>query len=222
MPSVLNSFRPGARSPLLPVCLILILQTAASRALSIPERDLPLPDLSGLPTRIGEWQEQGERSLDKSITEYLRPDGYILRDYVDQANGAAVNLFVAYFKSLQDNYGPHSPRVCLPGSGWLVRSSRTVPVDALGEAVRVNEYVLEKSGNRILVVYWYQNERDLWADEFWAKIRLLPDLIRYHRSDVSLVRIVSPTTGGGNDFGNCLRFTKLLVPALAKRFEMAR
>lgn len=224
MRSVLNVFRPGTPSLLLPVCLILVLQTAASRVLSIPERDLPLPDLQGLPMRVGQWQERGEQALDPNTREYLHPDEYILRDYVNETKGASINLFVAYFKSLQDRYGPHSPRVCLPGAGWLVRSSRTVPVDVLGnpQTIPVNEYILEKSGNRILVVYWYQNERDVWADEFWAKIRLLPDLIRYQRSDVSLVRLVSPTTGSGNDFGSCLQFTKLLVPMLAKHFERAR
>lgn len=224
MRSVISLFRPGTGSLLLPVCLILLLQTAASRALSIPERSLPLPDLQSLPMRVGQWQERGEHALDPNTREYLHPDEYILRDYVDETKGVSINLFVAYFKSLQDRYGPHSPRVCLPGAGWLVRSSRTVPVDGLGnsQTIPVNEYILEKSVNRILVVYWYQNERDVWADEFWAKIRLLPDLIRYQRSDVSLVRLVSPTTGSGADFGNCLQFTKLLVPMLAKHFETAR
>jgi len=222
--SVLNIFRPGTPSLLLPVCLILVLQTAASRVLSIPERDLALPDLQGLPMHVGQWEERGEQTLDPNTREYLHPDEYILRDYVNETKGASINLFVAYFKSLQDRYGPHSPRVCLPGAGWLVRSSRTVPVDVLGnpQTIPVNEYILEKSGNRILVVYWYQNERDVWADEFWAKIRLLPDLIRYQRSDVSLVRLVSPTTGSGSDFGSCLQFTKLLVPMLSEHFELAR
>jgi EpsI family protein len=222
--SLFIALRKGARSQLLPVCLILVVQTAASRVLTVPERNLPLPGLQGLPLRFGEWQERGEQALDPNTREYLHPDEYILRDYVKEGPGVSINLFVAYFKSLQDRYGPHSPRVCLPGVGWLVRSSRTVSLECPGISrnVPVNEYVLEKSGNRILVVYWYQNERDAWADEFWAKIRLLPDLIRYQRSDVSLVRLVSPVTGSGNDFGNCLEFAQLIFPALDQHFEASR
>lgn len=185
---------------------------------------MPLPDLRGLPVRLGGWQLRGEQALDSTTISYLRPDEYILREYVNTGNGASINLFVAYFRSLQDSYGPHSPRVCLPGAGWLVRSTRTSSVGGANgtPTIPVNEYIMEKSGSRILVVYWYQNERDVWANEFWAKIRLLPDLVRYQRSDVSLVRLVSPTTPAGDDFANCLQFTSLLVPTLTKHFETAR
>ena len=214
----------GSRRLLVPVCAILLMQAAASRVFSIREQTLPLPDLRGLPEQLGGWQLRGEQVLDSTTISYLRPDEYVLREYANGANGASISLFVAYFKSLQDSYGPHSPRVCLPGAGWLVRSTRTSSVGRADGArnVPVNEYIMEKSGNRILVVYWYQNERDVWADEFWAKIRLLPDLVRYHRSDVSLVRLVSPTTPAGDDFTNCLQFASLLVPTLTKHFEAAR
>jgi len=212
------------RSRWIAVCLILVVQTAASRVLSIPERRLPPPDLRGLPARLGAWEQRGEEALDPNTVAYLRPDEYILRDYVNGASGTSINVFVAYFKSLQGKYGPHSPRVCLPGAGWLVRSSRTTSVGGIegSRTIPVNEYVMEKSGSRILVVFWYQNERDAWADEFWAKIRLLPDLIRYHRSDASLVRLISPTTDAGNDFGNCVQFMDVLVPTLTRHFEMTR
>jgi len=221
---MIRAIPPASRVPLLLICFILILQTAVSRALTIRERDLPLPGLDTLPRRLGPWEVRGEQALDRNTAAYLAPDEYILRDYVNGTNGVSVNLFVAYFKSLQDKYGPHSPRVCLPGAGWLVRSTRvsTTGGEEGNPVIPVNEYIMEKSGNRILVVYWYQNERDAWANEFWAKIRLLPDLVRYQRSDVSLVRVISPTTPEGNDFSNCLQFTSVLLPALDKRFNATR
>jgi len=218
-----RAFRQMGRGPWLPLCLVLVLQTAVSRQLYVPERKLHLPVLHGLPDRLGAWQDRGEQELDVNTREYLRPDEYILRDYVKDGTGVPINLFVAYFHSLQNQYGPHSPSVCLPGAGWVVRSSRTVSIDGLGaQGIPVNEYVLEKSGSRILVMYWYQNARDVWADEFWAKVRLLPDLIRYQRSDVSLVRLVSPTTTSGSDFTDCLQFARLVFPPLAEHFETTR
>jgi hypothetical protein len=79
---------------------------------------------------------------------------------------------------------------------------------------------MEKQNQRILVLYWYQNDRDVWAQEFHAKLRLLPDLLRYHRSDVSLVRLVAPMQGtlAENELNYCFRFTKDLFPPLAERF----
>jgi EpsI family protein len=217
--------KPAGWGVFLPVCLILMLQAAASRALSIPERDLPIPQLHTVPMRLEKWEASSEQSLEEEVVAYLRPDDYILRNYVNEAEGASVGLFVAHFKSLQNSYGPHSPRACLPGAGWMIVSSNTALVDVpgRGQDIPVNEYVLEKSGNRIAVVYWYQNDRDVWAEEFHAKLRLLPDLLRYRRSDVSLVRLVSPTAKSvEGDFRSCLQFTKLVFPLLAERFANAR
>jgi EpsI family protein len=215
-----------ARGLFVPVSVILVMQAAALHVLSIPERDLPIPGLHKLPLELGRWKAPGERILDTNITEYLRPDEYILRDYVDETTGAAINLFVAYFKSLQNTYGPHSPRVCLPGAGWLVRSSNIESVQVPGRAERipVNEYVLEKSGNRILIVYWYQNDRNIWAEEFQAKLRLLPDLIKYKRSDVSLVRLITPMRGTTpeSERPNSVEFVRSIFPILVQSFSSAK
>ena len=135
--------------------------------------------------------------MDSATEAYLKPDDYILRDYTADNGSAPTNLFVAYFKSLQNVYGPHSPSVCLPGAGWLVTSSKILNVTVPGrpDPIPVNEFTMEKSNSRILVIYWYQNDRAVWAQEFKAKLRLLPDLLRYRRSDVSLVRVITSLPG---------------------------
>jgi EpsI family protein len=202
-------------------CLILVFQAGASRMLKIDERSMSVPGLHSLPGQLGPWKASADQSMDSATEAYLKPDEYILRDYVDQQTGARVNLFVAYFKSLQNTYGPHSPSVCLPGAGWLVSSSKIVniPVPEWSNAIPVNEYTMEKTGERLMVLYWYQNNRDVWAEEFHAKLRLLPDLIRYRRSDVSLVRLIAPMRGSTDEeLNNCLRFTHRVFPLLAERF----
>ncbi len=156
------------------ICLVLVAQAVASRRLDVVERDLPLPGLHSLPNQIGSWRAGDERALQPEEAATLKPDEYILRDYVSADGRIPINVFVAYFKSLQNAYGPHSPRICLPGSGWLVSSSKQIslPVGGRPEGIPVNEYVMEKGVDRIFVVYWYQNSRNIWADEYWAKLRL--------------------------------------------------
>jgi len=217
---------PLARYGLLAAaCLILVLQASASRMLKIDEQNIAVPGLHSLPLQMGSWKASGEQSIGPTTEAYLKPDEYILRDYTDPQAGAAVNLFVAYFKSLQNTYGPHSPSVCLPGAGWLVTSSKIVNIGVPGrhDSIPVNEFTMEKSGERILVLYWYQNDRNVWAQEVQAKLRLLPDLIKYRRSDVSLVRLITPLRGvsDGTELSNCLRFTQRLFPLLAQRFAAA-
>jgi EpsI family protein len=225
MPKTPKMPGPVTKGLFLSVMLILVLQTAASRMLSIPERDVPIPELRRLPSTVGKWRAGSEQVLESNVVAYLKPDDYIIRDYVNGDGRNSINLFVAHFKSLQDSYGPHSPRVCLPGAGWLVRSAKieTVPVPGRVEGIPVNEYILEKSVDRILVVYWYQSNRAVWAEEFQAKLKLLPDLIRYRRSDVSLVRLIAPIQGGAgeNELRDCLEFTRLVFPSLVDRFASA-
>jgi EpsI family protein len=209
-----------------PICLILILQTGAFRFTKIQEKSSSAPDLHEIPDALGNWREASAQALDKDVAEYLKPDEYILRDYVDQATGSTISLFIAYFSSLQDTYGPHSPSICLPGSGWLVLSSKlsSVAVPRRKAAIPVNEYLLEKSGIRILAVYWYQNNRNVWAEEFRAKLSLLPDLIRYRRSDASLVRLITPVTEVDDKkaLSSCVKFTQILFPQLLDRFAATK
>jgi EpsI family protein len=219
---------PGSvgKGILVPVSLILVLQAAALHVLAIPEQDFAVPGLHKLPFEFGVWKALSEQTLEPSVIEYLKPDEYVLRDYLNESAGTVINLFVAYFKSLQNAYGPHSPRVCLPGAGWLVRSSniKSVEVPGRAEGIPVNEYVLEKSGDRILVVYWYQNDRNIWAEEFQAKLRLLPDLIKYKRSDVSLVRLITPMRGTTpeSEWPNSVEFARSIFPTLAQSFSSAK
>src|ERR1700730_12781921 len=112
----------------IPLGLILVLQGVASRFLSIQERDIRPPALHQLPLDFGNWKTRSEQTLDRGVAEYLKPDDYIIRDYVNASADKSLNLFVAHFRSLQDTYGPHSPSVCLPGAGWLVRSSKITKV----------------------------------------------------------------------------------------------
>ncbi len=211
------------RALFLAVCAVLLMQAGATRMLSISERDLSLPGLHQLPFDFGTFTATGEDALEPAVLEYLRPDEYTLRDYVNASDGRRVNLFVGFFKSLQNTYGPHSPRNCLPGSGWLQRSWKISHLDVPGssEGIPVNEYVLEKSGQNILVLYWYQNDRHVWAEEFRAKLTMLPDLLRYRRSDVSLVRLVIPMNGTtwDRELSTGAEFTKLAFPALVEHFK---
>lgn len=186
------------------------------------------PAIDALPRELAPWRSISDHRLEKEVVEYLRPEVYLLRDYKRTEIGSnPINLFVAYFASLKTSYGPHSPRVCLPGSGWLVRSSREITVQAGSQSFPVNRYVLEKGKDRILVLYWYQNDRRTWADELYAKLYMLPDLMKHRRSDVTLVRIALPIASGldGADHASeheAMAFAQTIHPLLAVKFAETR
>jgi len=159
---------------------------SASRGESTP---LPAP-LSGMPAAFGDWRLHSVGVVDEETQSVLKADDLLTRTYVSPEGGA--NLFIAYFKSQRTGQSPHSPKNCLPGSGFQPVADETgridIPVE--GGSININKYVVAKGEDESVVLYWYQSQGRVIADEFAAKFYLIEDSIRKHRSDTALVRIV--------------------------------
>ena len=104
---------------------------------------------------------------------------------------------MAFFKTQRTGKAPHSPKNCLPGSGW--EPSRvdflTVNIPGMSEPIEVNQYVIAKGDNKSLVLYWYQSQNRVVASEYKAKMWTVADAIRYNRTDTALVRVIVPIAG---------------------------
>ena len=72
--------------------------------------------LSAFPLQVGAWHQQQEGVVDQETRDILKADDILTRTYT--APEGAANLFVAYFKTQRQGQSPHSPKNCLPGSGW--------------------------------------------------------------------------------------------------------
>jgi EpsI family protein len=170
-----------------------VLFYSASHGESTP---LPAP-LSAFPASFGNWTMLQEGVVEKETLEVLRADDTLTREYANP-NGA-VNLFIAYFKTQRTGQSPHSPKNCLPGSGWQPSANDRVELATGGDTIRINRYVVSKGEDEDVVLYWYQSQGRVIADEFAAKFYLIEDSIRKHRSDTSLVRVVTPVVGQQRD-----------------------
>ena len=175
--------------------LVLVVQAvlfySASRGEVVPHA----APLSGFPLKIGGWRLHEEGVIEKEEQDVLRADDLLTRFY--SSDEGAANLFIAFFKTQRQGQSPHSPKNCLPGSGWQQMSSGRIDVPIEGEGtIRINRYVVEKGQAQSVVYYWYQSQGRVIADEFAAKFYLVSDSIRHHRSDSALVRVVVPIIGG--------------------------
>jgi len=73
--------------------------------------------LDSFPNAVGQWQAREGVLLDLDTLNVLRPKDYLMRRDQDPG-GRSVFLFIAYWDSQRKGSQPHSPRNCLPGSGW--------------------------------------------------------------------------------------------------------
>jgi EpsI family protein len=151
-------------------------------------------------TNVGDWQMIQEGHVDKETMDVLRADDTMTRTYGKAAYSAPVGVFVAYFKTQRTGQAPHSPKNCLPGAGWepVTEGEMEVPVAAEPHAIRVNRYVVARGDNASVVLYWYQTRKRVIASDYMAKIWLVLDSIRYHRSDTAIVRVTVPVVDGND------------------------
>ncbi|MCS7041726.1 MAG: EpsI family protein [Bryobacteraceae bacterium] len=196
--------------------VLLIGQAAAYHLLPKTERTFPARPLKEFPADLGPWHMAGEFEIEPEIQRVLRADDSLNRTYVRPGSQAPVSLFVAFFRSQASGAAPHSPKNCLPGSGYAPMESGTVrlPFGAAGE-VEVNRYIVARGDSRSIVLYWYQTPARIVAGEFEAKFWLVADSIRYRRSDTSLVRIVVPVAEGVDADSEARQFAIRLLPALS-------
>ncbi len=176
--------------------LVLVVQTVLFYTAAHGEKVPLAKPLDEFPAQMGAWTLEQSGVVDAETREVLKADDLMTRWYVDPALGGA-DLFVAYFKTQRTGQSPHSPKNCLPGSGWSpsATGSIDVPIPSRGETIRINRYIVTKGDSKDAVLYWYQAQNRVIADEFAAKFYLVADSIRYHRSDTALVRVVVPVQG---------------------------
>lgn len=181
--------------------LALVVQAVLVYTLSRGEAAPHMRPLSTFPSSISGWMVTNEGVIEKEVLDVLRADDVVNRVYTRAGSGESVSFFVAYFKTQRAGQAPHSPKNCLPGSGWVPSESRVVSVPVAGrpEPLEVNRYVVARGGAKSVVMYWYQSRGRVVASEYKAKIYLVLDSIRYHRSDTALVRVVVPVNGRGEE-----------------------
>jgi EpsI family protein len=179
--------------------LVLLVQAALFYAASRGESAVMVQPLNRFPTTLGQWTLAQEGVMEKEELDVLKADDTLMRWY-GRPDGLA-SLFIAFFKTQRTGQSPHSPKNCLPGSGWEPSESSRIDLPvALGngqtESIHINRYVVAKGQDQSVVLYWYQSQGRVIADEFAAKFYLVSDSIRKHRSDTALVRVVVPVTAG--------------------------
>ena len=178
--------------------IVLLAQAGAFYGLSRNENVPAHRPLAQFSLNDRDWVMRESAALDKETLDVLKADDILSRFYENRATGEIASLFVAYFQTQRTGKAPHSPKNCLPGSGWIQQQSGAVDIAVPGEThpIHVNQYVVARGDNQSVVLYWYQARDRVIASEYTAKIFTVTDAIRYNRSDTALVRVVVGVNSG--------------------------
>jgi EpsI family protein len=115
-----------------------------------PERKL----LKDFPAKIGNWQQNGaEQRFEAAEEAVLGADDYLMRDYFVPTSGKGANLYIGYYETQRTGATYHSPRNCLPGSGWTMTESQPVEISLPdGRKFLANNYVIENNRSKAFMI----------------------------------------------------------------------
>ena len=204
-----RAFAPFAATAALLTGTILLSGLTARR---VPE-SLRVP-LDEITRQISGWAAVQDLKIEDYVLHALKATAYLSRTY--RKGPSELNLFIAFYAQQRAGESMHSPKHCLPGSGWEIwrQDSAQIPVD--GKLVQVNQYSIENSGQRMLMFYWYQSKDRIIANEYLGKLLLARDTLLTGHTAGSIVRIILPDTPDFRDEG--MGFAANLIPQVQRCF----
>ena len=160
----------------------------------------PRTTFASFPMEFGDWRCDEKLSLEPAVLENLGATDYLICDY--HTPHEVVSLYVGYHATQirEDGGGSgensiHPPAHCLPGSGWDIIDSRTVPLDLPGlpqADAHVKRLLIARGRLRQVVYYWYQTQGRVVSED-WKKILYVGyDRAVHGRTDGALVRFTVP------------------------------
>jgi EpsI family protein len=196
----------------------IMLFTSACIAYLSKANDQPLlRSFSTFPMHISNWQGATNR-FDEKVYEVLGVDDSILANYRNE-KGENVQLYIGYYESQREGEIIHSPKNCMPGSGWEILHTSLVPLGVKtknGEPIKVIKMLLQNGAQRQVALYWFHSRGRVIASEYSEKIYLVWDAITKQRTDGSFIRLLSPVVGNDENQTTELlkQFTEQLFPIL--------
>jgi EpsI family protein len=191
---------------------------------SRPELTLPMAPLAKFPSEIPGWRMAKDIPLDADTLAVLKADDTLNREYLSPSTKAPVFFYVAYFKTQRTGATPHSPKNCLPGSGFEPVETPaliSIPVAGRAEPLTANQYIVARGDDKVVVLYWYQSHDRIIANEFSAKFWLVADALRYRRSDTAVVKVQVPVRGDvAAGIRTAAAFVQAVYPALARQLPL--
>ena len=179
---------------------------------------VPLPaDIGNFSKQVGSFSMTGSSEFSEEIVQELGVDSYINRDYRDN-DGYQLSLYLGYYEEQREGSMIHSPKNCMPGSGWNPVESSVIPISVSdsNKTYKVNRMLFQKGMDKLIMHYWYQGRNRIVANEYIDRFFLILDSILRHRSEGALVRVIGPWDPSGNNEKKQEQFVANLFPVLQK------
>jgi len=167
---------------------------AAAALIIMFHRDNVVPinrPFSEFPERVQTWQMLKKSEFSANVLSVLKATDYLSCQYSD-AGGKTVGLYIGYHGGGKEGGEIHSPKHCLPGSGWYEASTRRGVLEIPGGTINLVRAVYQKGESRELFLYWFQVRDRSISDEYSLKMTEIVNSVLYRRRDATFIRVSVP------------------------------
>lgn len=185
-----------ARKTFFLILAILIITFGFSYAIRyLKPASASMKELSSFPLQLGQWQGK-VGFIDEGTLNMLNPDQYFDGTYTS-ASGDQVQLFFDYFGKNGSSGGVHSPRNCLPGSGWAILRAEQRQINIQGHAIPASRFYLQLGKNRQVMDFWYVTRQGETSNDYKFKYYTMLSSLTLQPTDVAFIRFVAPDSPAG-------------------------
>lgn len=143
------------------------------------------------PNQVNSWNMVSETTFSDPVLSVLKPTDYIMRQY-RYSDGKTVNLYIGYHNGAKGSGVIHSPKNCLPGSGWYEVSTGVYPAMFGARQEKIVRAVYQKGDTKELFIYWFQMKGKILNNEYALKIGEITNSILYGRKEETFIRVSIP------------------------------
>lgn len=165
------------------IVAIIFIKPLGKRGDFIPARS----SFENFPSKLVNWSGISE-NLAQSTIDFLGLSDYLMMNYQNKYDDSVIGLYVAYYNTQKHGAVPHSPKLCIPGGGWVITDIDVI----FFNDIRLNRVIINKGEVKQLVYYWYKLRGLDIANEFNLKWNAFLGSFLYQRTDGALVRLTTP------------------------------
>ncbi|MDH4158305.1 MAG: EpsI family protein [candidate division Zixibacteria bacterium] len=147
------------------------------------------------------------------VFKQLNPVDIFAANYVND-RGEIVNLVIDYFAGDKAG-GPHSPRNCLPGSGWAIESTAERKIPSGDRTIPAQRFALRLGNSGKVMDFWYITRYGETANDYALKFYTMLSSLTLHRTDVAFIRFVC--NSDSTSLAAMDRFQQLFLPDIYAR-----
>lgn len=165
------------------------------------------------PLELGQWRGKKE-NISQTVIDLLNPMDITSISYVNN-DGVSIHLFFDYFSSDASFGGPHSPRNCVPGSGWIIENTFEKDIELDGRIIHSGVFELRFEKSFSVMEFWYVTHFGETANDYKFKLYELLSALTFSPRDVAFIRFV--TSNDPRSLKALKEFQTLVVPEIYKQ-----